>query len=188
MGSRILSRSFIVEKWNEDEDENENENEAANTSLGSAMDVDEQSHAEERPDVAEEMGENDNDEDDEDDDEDSSDVAMVPMADILNARYQTENVGQFRLSHEGTSLQFSLPGKAILREGRAKDGVHKADQNWRTNCQYSRNHPFVCYQSNFFYLVEYVWRSAKCRAAAAIWTRRSSPSSFWRSWKSRRCR
>jgi SET domain-containing protein 6 len=86
MGSRILSRSFIVQRWNEDEDENE----AANTSLGSAMDVDEQRPAPESEEI------NDEDED-EDDDEDSSDVAMVPMADILNARYQTENVSRFRL-------------------------------------------------------------------------------------------
>lgn len=88
MGSRILSRSFIVEKWNEDEDENE----AANTSLGSAMDV-EPSRNEETPGVPMETEDNsDDNDDDDDDDEEASDVAMVPMADILNARYQTENV------------------------------------------------------------------------------------------------
>ena len=31
-------------------------------------------------------------EDEDDDDEDPSDVAMVPMADMLNARYESENV------------------------------------------------------------------------------------------------
>lgn len=97
MGSRILSRSFNVEKWEAEEDENEEANTSANTA-GSAMDVDEtpgdeqdandgsNAHGEENGDE-----ENSNDDDDEED-EDSSDVSMVPMADMLNARYGSENV------------------------------------------------------------------------------------------------
>ncbi len=88
MGSCILSRSFVVEKWEPDEDE-----EAINvvdTSLGSAMDVDEQDENQETTDHTEgaENGDEENEE------EDSSDIAMVPMADMLNARYQTENVSE----------------------------------------------------------------------------------------------
>ncbi|KAF9452763.1 SET domain-containing protein [Macrolepiota fuliginosa MF-IS2] len=88
MGSRILSRSFVVEKWEGDEDEDETPGEAANASMGSAMDVDGQDHDQEKTGDAE-------DSEDAEDEDDSSDVAMVPMADILNARYQTENAKLF---------------------------------------------------------------------------------------------
>jgi SET domain-containing protein 6 len=93
MGSRILSRSFNVERWDSGEDEEENP--AANTSHGSGMDVDspqgagngDESHHTEPED----------EEEDDDDGDDSSDVAMVPMADMLNARYGSENVRSHRV-------------------------------------------------------------------------------------------
>lgn len=45
------------------------------------------------PDSAPESEDNgENDDDDSDDEDDPSDVAMVPMADMLNARYGCENV------------------------------------------------------------------------------------------------
>lgn len=113
MGSRILSRSFVVEKWEGDEDEDEDETsaEAADTSLGSAMDVDEQDHDHETADHAE-ASEDSSDEDG----EDSSDVAMVPMADILNARYQTENVS-YVLFYRPTVDHLNCPsGETVLRE------------------------------------------------------------------------
>lgn len=95
-GSRILSRSFMVSKWTSDdsaEEQSNDENEdvdsdgepednipdQANTSFGSAMDVDD-------------LPPTDNHEDDDEDEDDPSDVAMVPMADLLNARWGSENV------------------------------------------------------------------------------------------------
>ncbi|KAJ2926745.1 hypothetical protein H1R20_g10342, partial [Candolleomyces eurysporus] len=99
MGSRILSRSFGVEKWRSDEDDDHK----ANRSMGSSMDVDEQnptgSNAQDDNDNADEDNE---DEDEEEDDHDSSDIAMVPMADMLNARYGTENA---KLFHEKDELK-----------------------------------------------------------------------------------
>jgi SET domain-containing protein 6 len=92
MGSRILSRSFGVEKWQSDADDDYDHE--GNKSIGSSMDVDEQ-----HPTGSEAQDDNDNAEDDDDEDDedghDSSDTAMVPMADMLNARYGTENVRLF---------------------------------------------------------------------------------------------
>ena len=86
-GSRILSRSFTLEK-DADEDEAE-EAEAANTSLGSAMDVEgDAPHAHD----SEENGEEEEGEEGDEEDEDAGIVAMVPFADMLNARYRSENV------------------------------------------------------------------------------------------------
>lgn len=96
MGSRILSRSFNVERWNSGEDEEEIP--AANTSHGSGMDVDSPEGNEnvDEPHHAETEGE---EEEDDDEEEDSSDVAMVPMADLLNARYGSENVCGHHILH-----------------------------------------------------------------------------------------
>lgn len=58
-----------------------------NTSAGSGMDVDEDSVNAPQPEESEDSNG--------DDAEDSSDVAMVPMADMLNARYGSENVSTF---------------------------------------------------------------------------------------------
>ncbi|KAI6131503.1 SET domain-containing protein [Pisolithus croceorrhizus] len=117
-GSRILSRSFTVSKWTSDDDpdgptlgdgddnanghESEGESEGpksndmdnhANASLGSAMDVDE-------PVTNCEVNLHLDDHDDTDDDEDDpSDVAMVPMADLLNARWRSENAKLFYEPH-----------------------------------------------------------------------------------------
>lgn len=65
-GSRILSRSFHVEKW-KGEDTND-------------MEVDD-----EEPDGSDSEGEEDG--------ENTEDVGMTPMADLLNARYGCNNVG-----------------------------------------------------------------------------------------------
>ncbi|KAI6001651.1 SET domain-containing protein [Pisolithus orientalis] len=115
-GSRILSRSFTISKWTNDDDPDEqnlgggdvNDHESerepegpisddmdnrANTSLGSAMDVDE-------PVTGSEGNLHLDDHDDTDDDEDDpSDVAMVPMADLLNARWRSENAKLFYEPH-----------------------------------------------------------------------------------------
>lgn len=88
MGSRILSRSFQVEAMSA-------------TSTDSR-----QTPAQEDPEMnVDEISPNspDNndsdgiiDDDDSDDDDDTADVAMVPLADMLNARYGCENVGIHR--------------------------------------------------------------------------------------------
>lgn len=103
-GSRILSRSFTVSRWtddkvDEDEDRSEtdeggsgaNEAESPNskTSIESSMYTGgAHTHLSLFKDTNEEL-----DSDSEDDEnQDSSDVAMVPMADLLNARWGSENV------------------------------------------------------------------------------------------------
>lgn len=94
MGSRILSRSFQVTKWEGEKregDESDGEGGAdpvhANLSVDSAaMDVDDPQASSENP-----PGDEEEDDDDESQD-DPADVAMVPMADMLNARFESENV------------------------------------------------------------------------------------------------
>ncbi|KAG1848214.1 SET domain-containing protein [Suillus tomentosus] len=101
-GSRILSRSFNVERWQSGieqdaehvTEEDSNENTQANTSLGSAMDVDHSADGGEA--VDEESSDRDSDDEDI---EDTSDIAMVPMADILNARYDSVNAKLFYEKH-----------------------------------------------------------------------------------------
>lgn len=116
-GSRVLSRSFTVSKWTNDDDSDgpapddgddnaddhgsEGEPEGpvsddmdnrANTSFGSAMDVDE-------PVADSEVNLPENHDDTDDDEDDPSDVAMVPMADLLNARWRSENAKLFYEPH-----------------------------------------------------------------------------------------
>lgn len=105
MGSRILSRSFHVLRFKpegEDADEEAEVDEAeASATLngdGNAMDVDAPADAADEPaaQVAEEAlkeaDEQEDEEEDEDRYEDPADVAMVPMADMLNGRFNTETV------------------------------------------------------------------------------------------------
>ncbi|KAI8968075.1 SET domain-containing protein [Trametes punicea] len=90
MGSRILSRSFHVEPWkgeHTDDQDEQGEDEAANTS---AMDID---HNEREGDTGEPASPRRPKHDEER--EDPSDVAMVPMADMLNARFESENAKLF---------------------------------------------------------------------------------------------
>ncbi|KAF8837690.1 SET domain-containing protein [Paxillus ammoniavirescens] len=103
-GSRILSRSFTVSRWTNDgegegegdhegegaDDAEEEEASGANTSLGSAMEVDDP----QQPSHEDAGSVSDSDSEDEDE-EDPSDVAMVPMADLLNARWGSENAKLF---------------------------------------------------------------------------------------------
>lgn len=98
MGSRILSRSFHVERA-EGEEEPSADNEGAgegNTSFEShksAMSVDEEDEVPElMPARGEEDREGSESDSEDEDEEDPADVAMVPMADMLNARYGSENV------------------------------------------------------------------------------------------------
>ena len=89
MGSRILSRSFHVERWGGKDEESDDDRTSAAMNMSDGMDVDTADQApteEDKDDKVEDDGET------EDDTEDPSDVAMVPLADILNARYRSENV------------------------------------------------------------------------------------------------
>ena len=107
MGSRILSRSFHVEQWaGEDGEDGEGESivgDNPDVSMESqrSMDVDQpraESAPQISPDVAEQVEREDGESDSDDDDQENvEDVAMVPMADMLNARYGGENVSG--LSH-----------------------------------------------------------------------------------------
>ncbi|KAJ7933792.1 SET domain-containing protein [Mycena leptocephala] len=98
MGSRILSRSFDVEK--DDPEEDTEGNVGADTSLGSAMDVDvSQEEAESAHDGDSEHAEEDEDTEEE---EEPSGVSMVPLADMLNAQYGSENA---KLFHEKDDLR-----------------------------------------------------------------------------------
>ncbi|KAH9858913.1 SET domain-containing protein [Lenzites betulinus] len=107
MGSRILSRSFQVERWTnehaEGDDEDAEADEAGDTS---AMDVDPQDMAGPSTETIVDSAPIDGsdgpeelqaevDEDEDEDQEDPSDVAMVPMADMLNARFESENAKLF---------------------------------------------------------------------------------------------
>ena len=88
MGSRILSRSFQVERWDPPTND-KGDNGATQTE----MDTDDHTNpggpsGEHNDDVEE----TDSSSDEEDEDEDSGDVAMVPMADMLNARFGCNNV------------------------------------------------------------------------------------------------
>lgn len=106
MGSRILSRSFHVLRWKPDGEEPDEEAEvdeaeassALNTD-GNAMDVDVPTDApavefDVQEPVEDAAAEDDEDDDDDDRYEDPADVAMVPMADMLNGRFATETVGR----------------------------------------------------------------------------------------------
>ncbi|KAI0694983.1 SET domain-containing protein [Cerioporus squamosus] len=106
-GSRILSRSFHVEKWkggHTEGDSDEEDTGGADEEPESAMDVDpqeplatdvqEETPADE-PEVPQLEVEADEDDSDDEDREDPADVAMVPMADMLNARFESENAKLF---------------------------------------------------------------------------------------------
>jgi len=88
MGSRILSRSFQVEEWDP------SANDEGDGAPQAEMDVDGDRPNSVEPDEGHDGGveeERGGDSDDEDED-DAGDVAMVPMADMLNARFGCNNV------------------------------------------------------------------------------------------------
>ncbi|KAL1745674.1 hypothetical protein HDZ31DRAFT_35884 [Schizophyllum fasciatum] len=88
-GSRVLSRSFNVEEG--DGEDSDSDAEGPQNTSTDLMDVDAtEPPPEEGADEAIEVS------DDEDsDEEDAADVGMVPMADMLNARYGSENAKLF---------------------------------------------------------------------------------------------
>lgn len=144
-GSRVLSRSFTVKKWEpntavtiDNEDEGDD---VPDANEDSAMDIDPPTAletAQEEPTAQVEL--EDVDEDSDDDDGDSpADVAMVPMADMLNARFESENVyyrhAVVRLRRILLANSLSA-GEAVLRGAGAEDDVHKTHQSWGTDCEF----------------------------------------------------
>lgn len=88
MGSRILSRSFQVEKW--DPPTNDQEDGAPQTEMD--VDGDHTNPAEPDEGHSDDLEGGDGADSDNEDDDGSGDVAMVPMADMLNARFGCNNV------------------------------------------------------------------------------------------------
>lgn len=112
-------------------DEQEAEADTSQASIASAgMDVDEDASLQAIAHEAEGanlVGEGDDVESDDDDAEDPSNVAMVPMADMLNARYGSENVCFHIRAHVVPPLirWWITTGEALLRAERAPDGCDK---------------------------------------------------------------
>ncbi|KAF5380227.1 hypothetical protein D9757_008220 [Collybiopsis confluens] len=135
MGSRILSRSFDVERPDIGDGEAEEEEETignneANQSMDSAMDVDVQdpTHG------AEDDSHPDDDDEDSEEEPNCVDVSMVPIADLLNARYGSENA---KLFYDETTLK-------MMTTKRIKAG----EQIWNTygdlpNCELIRRYGHV---------------------------------------------
>ncbi|KAG9051389.1 hypothetical protein FS837_008486 [Tulasnella sp. UAMH 9824] len=92
-GSRILSRSFHVEKWTGGDQNSESDE----GSEGPADDMD--------------MDDSKEDEDEDEEREDTADVGMTPMADMLNARHGCDNA---RLFYEEQVLKM-ISTKRILK-------------------------------------------------------------------------
>ena len=108
MGSAVLSRSFHVEAYETESDDDEAETSAQDVSMTSATSApaDGESGAA-GPEGDDDIGSSDDDEDD-----DASVVAMVPWADMLNARPDLNNA---RLFYEKDSLSMSTT--KLIRQG-----------------------------------------------------------------------
>ncbi|KAJ3719021.1 SET-domain protein [Lentinula guzmanii] len=99
MGSRILSRSFDIEHAGTDDVTLEEElNNEGDRSIGSAMDVDDHDETAGAEDGSIQDGPLLEDEDE----NDAINVSMVPVADLLNARFSSENA---KLFYEDTELK-----------------------------------------------------------------------------------
>lgn len=108
MGSRILSRSFYVERWEGEENAKKDGEEISGTmendihSPGKTDSMDVDTEGERIATNDEDQEENKSEGSDDDDKEDPSCVSMLPMADMLNARYGCENA---KLFYEPTELK-----------------------------------------------------------------------------------
>ena len=108
MGSRILSRSFQVERWDPSASGEEDDGVPP-----AETDADGGTQHPVGPDAEQhcgEMEENGDDDPDGEDHEDPGDVAMVPMADMLNARFGCNNVR----THDSQSVLLTIPPQARL--------------------------------------------------------------------------
>ena len=118
MGSRILSRSFHVEPWSGDQDRNDTAEDSGVDQNTDAMDVDgqqpdaqDENTVDDAQEEAEETVELGSDVTDDEDAENPADVAMVPMADMLNARYGSENVGTSDQHPWTTATHYTAPAR-----------------------------------------------------------------------------
>lgn len=98
MGSRILSRSFRVEEWQI----SGGQLDAETVPSSEGMEVDPPVNLS-NVDSSSQRSDTDSESEDDEDVEDQADVAMVPIADILNARYGSENVS-FRQTYLAPNL------------------------------------------------------------------------------------
>lgn len=115
MGSRILSRCFRVEKWEGDDQANDNNHSQDGMEVDEGpSECDDMNVPADDPEVETEIDEDIEDEDEEA--EDPSDVAMVPMADMLNARYGSENVCPFCTPLNVTYIFTSLLQAKLFHE------------------------------------------------------------------------
>lgn len=108
MGSAVLSRSFHVEAYETETDDGAGEATAQDASMTSATSV----PADGESGAAGPEGNDDIGSLDDDEDEDASVVAMVPWADMLNARPDLNNA---RLFYEKDSLSMSTT--KLIRQG-----------------------------------------------------------------------
>ncbi|KAF8629885.1 hypothetical protein AX15_003242 [Amanita polypyramis BW_CC] len=125
MGSRILSRSFHVEPWHDASEDSvdanpEDTNEDVDATLADS------------PRDADIPGETDAEED-----EEGVNVAMVPMADMLNARFESENVcmGSSHLQPRDLTI---VTVQAVPRTPLSEDGQHESYKSRRTNMEHLR--------------------------------------------------
>jgi N-lysine methyltransferase SETD6 len=108
MGSRVLSRSFTVRPWhgtNGDGEHgaatNEDVDEDAEYRSPTPTPMNRDQIADDVPAKSPSLNpDEDEDSDEEEEEEDPADVAMVPMADMLNAQFAISNVGLRVHSHE----------------------------------------------------------------------------------------
>lgn len=104
----------------------------ANTSIGSGMDVDEAPPR--QPSEFDAPPPEESEDSDDESDDDPSDVAMVPMADMLNARYGSENVGiHFTLTKRPFSYTLFRKGKIIPRTAFAENGDYETHKKGRAD-------------------------------------------------------
>jgi hypothetical protein len=73
--------------------------------------------------IAEAQQDANEDDSDEENEDNPSDVALVPIADMLNARHGAENVGRFSFAHYSLPLTNHL-GKIVLRSECTEDDHH----------------------------------------------------------------
>jgi SET domain-containing protein 6 len=136
-GSRILSRSFSVPSSRAGRKKHgRQEAGAGDTSMQTDGDV--SMHTDEGDktlDLGDQTletvnGENEDEpeeEEDEEDDEDAEEEVMVPVADMLNAAYERDNVGCELLEYEKSDIsaqQKRITGKVIPRGRLFEDGHH----------------------------------------------------------------
>lgn len=136
-GSRILSRSFSVPSSRAGRKKNgRQEAGAGDTSMQMDGDVSMQTDEGDKTldlgdqtlkTVNDENEDEPEEEEDEEDDEDAEEEVMVPVADMLNAAYERDNVGCELLEYEQTNIsaqQKLIVGKVVPRGRLFEDGHH----------------------------------------------------------------